>query len=201
MSPVIQALLVVGAFGGLADALENPNAAHGGTWYYTQLVIAHAALMAFVFLFVVPLGVIVARYSATWVAHSWFNHHVFTMLLLAGIPFVAAFGLGIQAVGEQFQDPHHIIGLTVFVGFWFQALLETLNHIDNRRNFTPKTPWYHSFHHWLGRLLFLLALANMPIGIYTYLDPPNVAPYVVYGILVGLWLLVLVILEIRYGNA
>ncbi|OZJ05938.1 hypothetical protein BZG36_01249 [Bifiguratus adelaidae] len=89
--------------------------------YHLRVLIAHASLMAFVWLFAVPFGVIIARYSPRW-DHGWFPKHMGGMIVAAAVPLIIAFALGVRLVGHaEFTDPHHIIGLTVFVGFWVQG--------------------------------------------------------------------------------
>ncbi|OZJ04122.1 hypothetical protein BZG36_02825 [Bifiguratus adelaidae] len=165
------------------------------------VVIIHAVLMVWVWMIVVPIGMIIARYLPAWTSRPWYRKHVLVMLIAGAIPFIVGSVMGSQSQSHNHNVStiHHNIGSLVIGLFVLQALLGYFNHWDNVRKWMAVAPWYHGIHHWLGRITTLLALANIPLG-FQYLQIGN-WPYISWAIIVGVIMSALLGLELRYGNA
>ena len=94
---------------------------------YYPLIVAHGVIAAIVFLGLVPTSILIIRYyrDRYWALklHIWFQ--VLTLLLTTVV-----FMLGWFAVGPQrsLSNPHHGIGLAIYVLVIFQALWGWLVH-------------------------------------------------------------------------
>lgn len=96
---------------------------------YHSLIIAHGVIAAIVFLGLVPISILTIRYYSRWnpfwafKLHAWFQT---LTLLLSTVVFV----LGWFAVGPQrsLTNPHHGIGLAIYVIVVFQAFLGWFLH-------------------------------------------------------------------------
>lgn len=102
---------------------------------YHSLIIAHGVIAAIVFLGLVPLSILIIRYYSRWnpfwafKLHAWFQ--VLTLLLTTVV-----FVLGWFAVGPErsLTNPHHGIGLAIYVMVIFQVLWGWLVHkIESKR--------------------------------------------------------------------
>lgn len=90
---------------------------------YQSIIIAHGVIATIVFLGIVPTSTLIIRYYSRWnpfwafKLHAWFQ--VLT-LLLSTVVFV----LGWFAVGPErsLTNPHHGIGLAIYVMVIFQVL-------------------------------------------------------------------------------
>ena len=78
---------------------------------YQRLLVVHAILCTFGFLFVLPLGALVARWLRTSNRH-WFKAHWIIQLLLGGSIIGTGWGLAVAAVvqknGAHFDDTHKV---------------------------------------------------------------------------------------------
>lgn len=80
------------------------------------------------------------------------------------------------------------------------ALVGLINHyiyIARNRD-RNHTPWHNRLHFWFGRAVFLLAVANIPIGMLLYGSPYYC--YAVYGVWGFLLLVTFVALEAVVGD-
>ena len=103
---------------------------------YYPLIVAHGVIAAIVFLGLVPSSILIVRYyrDRHWALklHIWFQ--ALTLLLTTVV-----FMLGWFAVGPQrsLSNPHHGIGLAIYVLVIFQALWGrlVLRPEDGKRRF------------------------------------------------------------------
>ncbi|KAI9335979.1 hypothetical protein BDR26DRAFT_936295 [Obelidium mucronatum] len=144
-----------------------------------SLIKAHGALMFLAWCVLAPAGIIAARYYKP-TAHGskrWFPLHV----LLFGSSFVAtaiSFALVYVATGEDhfsFSENgiHVVLGLAIVVLMGAQLVSgPIINRLFSASR--TKVPWWDRVHHWSGRLLFVAAVINIPLGISLYVkDLPS----------------------------
>ena len=138
---------------------------------YHSLIEAHAIVAAITFLGVIPAAIMLARFyrrSSFWALrlHVWLQ---ITTLLLVIVIFVS----GWFAVGphRSLSNPHHGIGLALFLLIIFQVLGgafiyrrqdgRSRNHLSLKRY----------LHQWLGRAISLLGIAQVALGLTLYGSP------------------------------
>ncbi|ORY53923.1 hypothetical protein BCR33DRAFT_801747 [Rhizoclosmatium globosum] len=122
--------------------------------------------------------------------------HLFTLAFLLN---VVALVLIYMVTGSDHFDvaangAHVGIGLFVWIAVFVQMALGVLiNHLYKPDR--ESTPWWDHFHHWLGRILFVVSIVNIPLGINLYIaglpDDMSVNPalqtiYIVWVVLVAL---------------
>jgi hypothetical protein len=102
---------------------------------YHTLIVVHGVIGTIVFLGLVPISILIIRYYSRWnpfmafKLHAWFQ--VMT-LLLSTVVFVT----GWFAVGpaRSLTNPHHGIGLAIYVMVIFQVLWGWMLHkIESKR--------------------------------------------------------------------
>ena len=89
---------------------------------YHNLIRAHGIIAAITFLLIVPSAIMIARFRTSTPRMS-LKYHIWLQILtvlLATVVFI----LGWFAVGpsRKLTNPHHGIGLSIYVMIWFQAL-------------------------------------------------------------------------------
>ncbi|KAH8671427.1 hypothetical protein BX600DRAFT_459035 [Xylariales sp. PMI_506] len=127
----------------------------------------HAVLMVFCFVGLYPFGILIIRLG-NWV--RW--HAVNQGLALMGI--IAAVGLGIHSSSfynrsKNFNSPHQIIGLFIFIFVLAQFVLGFMHHRIYKKTEQPTK--LAPVHVWLGRLIVLLAVINAFLGFRFALSP------------------------------
>ncbi|KAL6903077.1 hypothetical protein GGI43DRAFT_332480 [Trichoderma evansii] len=157
---------------------------------YHTIILAHGIMAAMVFLFLIPFSVMLARFYTREPAHAIRYHarlHVFSGLLL-----VAAFILPFFAVGPKrsLSNPHHGIGVAIFVMFVVQLLAGRLiQHIMKSRSLRV------TLHKWLGRATALLGIVQVPLGLTLYGSPKVL--FILYAVWMGFLLAVYFVLNYR----
>ena len=96
---------------------------------YHTLIIVHGVIATIVFLFLVPISILIIRYYSRWNPYWAFKLHVWCQvltLLLSTVVFV----FGWFAVGPKrsLTNPHHGIGLAIYIMVVFQILWGWLVH-------------------------------------------------------------------------
>jgi 4-hydroxybenzoate polyprenyltransferase len=96
---------------------------------YHSIIIAHGVIGTIVFLGIVPMSTLIIRYYSRWNPYWAFKLHAWCQvmtLLLTTVVFV----LGWFAVGPErsLTNPHHGIGLAIYVMVIFQVLWGWLTH-------------------------------------------------------------------------
>lgn len=120
---------------------------------YHRIVVAHGVMAALVFLLIVPVSVMMARFYPSRSGYAVVYHarlHVF-----AGFMILALFILGYFAVGLEWSltNPHHGIGVAIFVLFILQLVGGRLvRHITKTQSLRVM------IHQWSGRAIALLGI-------------------------------------------
>ena len=89
---------------------------------YHNLIRAHGIIAALVFLFIVPASILIPRFyhrRPRWAVrvHIWLQ--IITVLLTTVVFIVGWFAVG---PNRSLSNPHHSIGLTIYVVVLFQAM-------------------------------------------------------------------------------
>lgn len=148
---------------------------------YHTLVLAHGVLATMVFLFLVPTAVMIARFYTGRPGFAVRYHSYFNVLSLGLITVV--FILGWFAVGpsRSLTNPHHGIGVAIYVLFILQALGGRLVRGIKGRSLRV------TVHQWSGRTLALLGIIQIALGLTLYGSPKYCF------ILYALWMTVLLL--------
>jgi hypothetical protein len=157
---------------------------------YHSLILGHGVLAAITFLFIIPFAVLLARYY-TRQPGSAVRYHAYLQVLAVGLSTVV-FVLGFFAVGppRNLTNPHHGIGVAIYVLILLQAVGGRL---------VRKLAGRHSFrlhiHRWFGRAIALLGIAQVPLGLTLYGSPKSL--FILYAVWMGFLLLLYFILDYR----
>jgi len=133
---------------------------------YHNIVVAHGVLATIVFLFIVPAAVMIARFYARRPGFAR-RYHAYLQVLSVGL-ITVVFILGWFAVGpnRSLTNPHHGIGVAIYVLILLQAIGgRMVKHIDRRRSFRL------TIHRWSGRAIALLGIVQIPLGLTLYGSP------------------------------
>lgn len=160
---------------------------------YHLLIRGHGVVAALNFLLIVPSAIMIARFyvrSPRWALRL----HIWLQILTVALTTVV-FVLGWFAVGPErsLTNPHHGIGLAIYVLVLTQAIGGWWVHgreKGKRRMFNPlklmvglqaarsdpvllmmNLLTISQFHQWLGRMIALLGLAQIPLGLTLYGSP------------------------------
>ncbi|KAJ4992668.1 hypothetical protein SVAN01_01714 [Stagonosporopsis vannaccii] len=163
---------------------------------YKPLILAHGILAAITFLFVVPGAIFMARFyhrnpRLALRVHIWLQ--VLTLLLAT-----ALIVLGFQAVGPErsLTNPHHGIGVALYALVVVQVLGGSIIHRLEKGKERFKVPLKLILHQWIGRVVLLLGIAQIPLGLTLWGSPK------VLFILFAVWafLLLVVYFVLSYRN-
>ncbi|KAI9886743.1 MAG: FACT complex subunit [Watsoniomyces obsoletus] len=165
---------------------------------YHNLIRAHGIIAAIVFLGIVPTAILTARFyhgRPGWSirVHIWLQ--ILTVLLTTVI-----FILGWFAVGpnRSLSNPHHSIGLAIYVLVLFQTLGGWFVHGREKGKTRLRLPLKLMIHQWFGRGIALLGLAQIPLGLALYGSPAWL--FVVYTLVAFTLLLIYFVLSYRDGK-
>jgi hypothetical protein len=156
---------------------------------YHSIITAHGVLAAITFLFILPVGVMVARFYRGRPG-SAIRYHAYFGVLTLGFTTVI-FILGFIAVGPNraLTNPHHGIGVAIYV----LMILTTIGGSWVRK-ITG-----HSLrvviHNWFGRMIALLGIVQVPLGLTLYGSPKFT--FVLYTLWMTFLLLLYFILDYR----
>ncbi|OMP82488.1 hypothetical protein BK809_0006798 [Diplodia seriata] len=147
---------------------------------YKTLIIGHGVVAAITFLAIVPAAIFMARFyhrnpRLALRMHIWLQ--ILTVLLTTVV-----FILGWFAVGPErsLTNPHHGIGLAVYVLILVQAIGGGLIHHREKGRERFKIPLKLMMHQWLGRAVAILGFVQIPLGL-TLWGSPKVL-FVLYAI-------------------
>ncbi|KAL8844903.1 MAG: hypothetical protein Q9205_000174 [Flavoplaca limonia] len=161
---------------------------------YHTLILAHGVMAALTFLLIVPSAVMFMRYKRHRLNavrfHIWLQ--ILTLLMATAIII-----LGFIAVGPErsLTNPHHGIGVAIYVMIVFQFLGGAwIRHKDRKKK--ASFGWMRKLlHHWLGRTIALLGIAQVALGLTLYGSPK--ALFVLYALVVFALILTYFLLEYR----
>lgn len=163
---------------------------------YHGLVRAHGILATITFLLIVPAAILIMRFYGKNARravrlHIWLQ--TMTLLLVT-----AVFAIGWFQVGPRrsLTNPHHGVGLAIYVLIWVQVLGGVFVHRSERGRRRVHIPLKAMVHHWLGRAIALLGIAQVALGLTLYGSPLYL--FVLYALWVFLLLLVYFVLQWRH---
>ena len=183
---------------------------------YHALIIAHGVIATIVFLGIVPTSAIIIRYYSRWNPYWAFKLHAWCQvltLLLTTVVFV----LGWFAVGpaRSLTNPHHGIGLAIYVIVIFQVLWGWFLHKRESKRQRLHVPMklvvscstsesqvgftnLLQFHRWLGRALVIIGIVQIPLGLTLYGSPKVL--FILFALAVFAYLVLYFILSYRYDE-
>lgn len=157
---------------------------------YHRIVLAHGIMGALIFLLLVPVSVMLARFYAREPGYAVVYHA--QLQVFSGLLLLAVFILGFFAVGPErnLTNPHHGIGVAIFVLFILQLVGGRLvRHITKMRSLRIM------IHQWSGRAIALLGIVQVPLGLTLYGSPKYL--FILYTLWMSFLLLVYFILSYR----
>ncbi|KAH0548610.1 hypothetical protein GP486_007846, partial [Trichoglossum hirsutum] len=164
---------------------------------YHSLILAHGIIAAIVFLFIVPTAIMTARFYSRRSAWA-IRLHIWLQVLTVALTTVL-FVLGWFAVGpsRSLTNPHHGIGLAIYVLVLTQAIGGWYMHSREKGKVRNRLPLKLMMHQWSGRLIALLGLAQVPLGLTLYGSPRSL--FVLYALTVFTLLVCYFVLSYRYA--
>ncbi|EKG13950.1 Cytochrome b561/ferric reductase transmembrane [Macrophomina phaseolina MS6] len=148
---------------------------------YKSIIVGHGVVGAITFLGIVPAAIFMARFyhrnpRLALRMHIWLQ--ILTVLLTTVV-----FTLGWFAVGPErsLTNPHHGIGLAIFVLVLVQAIGGGLIHHREKGRERFKIPLKLMMHQWFGRAIAILGFVQIPLGLTLWGSPK------VLFILFALW--------------
>ncbi|KAF7326072.1 Cytochrome b561 domain-containing protein [Mycena kentingensis (nom. inval.)] len=132
----------------------------------------HALLCSIGFLVLLPLGVLVARYTRTW-NRFWFWNHATIQLLASGPVIFYGWALGQQLASdfdlEDLHDPHQKIGIALLAVYVTQLAIGVFIHFVKFPKIFPgglmRNPLNY-IHALLGLAILGLAAYQVHYGLY-----------------------------------
>ncbi|KAH8815967.1 hypothetical protein F5884DRAFT_204199 [Xylogone sp. PMI_703] len=162
---------------------------------YHSLIKGHGIVAAITFLFFVPFAIFFARFPSRRPGRSMRFHIYFQVmtLLLSTVVFI----LGFQAVGPKraLTNPHHGIGVAIYVMILVQALYGSWVYGREKGRSRMRQPLKIVLHQWFGRAIALLGFAQIPLGLTLYGSPKSL--FVLYALWMAFLLLLYFILDFR----
>ncbi|KAI9771889.1 MAG: hypothetical protein M1840_001659 [Geoglossum simile] len=165
---------------------------------YHSLILAHGVIAAIVFLFIVPTAIMSARFHTQRPAWA-LRLHIWLQVLTVALTTVL-FVLGWFAVGpaRSLTNPHHGIGLAIYVLVLAQAIGGWFVHSREKGKVRDRLPVKLMVHQWSGRFIALLGLAQVPLGLCLYGSPRSL--FILYALTVFSLLLIYFVLSYRHDT-
>ena len=161
---------------------------------YHTLIKGHGIVAAITFLFVVPAAILIARFyrSPAWAL----RFHIYLQVLTVALSTVL-FILGFMAVGPErsLTNPHHGIGVAMYVLILVQALAGGCIHKREKGKARRKIPVKLVLHQWVGRAIAMLGFAQVPLGLCLYGSPKYT--FILYAVWMAFLLVLFFILNYR----
>lgn len=163
---------------------------------YQGLVKAHGILAAITFLLVIPAAILIMRFYGRNPRQAVRSH--IWLQTLALFLATAVFIIGWFQVGPRrsLTNPHHGIGVALYVLLWVQIIGGSVVHRIERTRRRYHVPLKAMLHHWLGRAIALLGIAQVALGLTLYGSP--VYLFVLYALWVFLLVVVYFVLQWRH---
>ena len=158
---------------------------------YHTIVKGHSVLAAITFIGILPLAIFLAKYGHDWPGgRVSFKLHVYLQIITVFLSTVILV-LGWYAVGPErsLSNPHHGIGVAIYVLIMFQFIYGSCWFRRERRRKTPpvKLPLTVWLHRLLGRTTALLGFIEIGLGLDLYGSPKYL--FILYS-LAGAFLLI-----------
>jgi hypothetical protein len=165
---------------------------------YHQLILGHGVLAAMVFLFIIPASVMVRRFRGR--DPFWTDRYHVYLNILAMFMVTIVFILGVMAVGPSrgLTNPHHGIGVAIFVLILIQVMGGSWVRGRLRKRVIRGLPVKLMLHQWIGRAIAILGIVQVPLGLTLYGSPKYL--FVLYTLWMTFLLLVYFILSHRYAR-
>ncbi|KAK3333100.1 hypothetical protein B0T19DRAFT_116730 [Cercophora scortea] len=156
---------------------------------YHSLITAHGVLAAITFLFLVPIAVLIVRFHTSSPGYA-VRYHAYLQVLAVGLSTVV-FALGFFAVGppRSLTNPHHGIGVAIYVLILLQAIGGRLVKHIRGRSFRVHV------HRWSGRVVTLLGIVQVPLGLTLYGSPKYL--FVLFAVWMGFLVFMYFVLDYR----
>ncbi|KAJ0109304.1 hypothetical protein J7T55_009636 [Diaporthe amygdali] len=156
---------------------------------YHTLIKAHGIIGAIVFLFIVPIAILYARFYTKRPGYA-IRYHAY-LQILAVLLTTVVFILGYFSVGPErsLTNPHHGIGVAIYTLILLQIIGGRL--IKNIRGRSLRV----MLHQWFGRTIALLGIAQVPLGLTLYGSPKFT--FILFAVWMAFLLLLYFILEYR----
>ncbi|KAF9478955.1 hypothetical protein BDN70DRAFT_879354 [Pholiota conissans] len=131
----------------------------------------HAILCTVGFLILLPVGVLVARYTRT-LPYKWFWAHSFIQFVISGPVIFVGWALGHKTTSVygtgHYKDPHEKMGLALLILYLFQIFLGTFAHFFKLpgifRGYRPPHSYFHAI---VGFVIFGCAQWQVYYGLFT----------------------------------
>lgn len=160
---------------------------------YHPVIKAHGIIAAIAFLFIIPAAIFIMRFGGRRPAlarriHIWLQ--ILTLLLSTVVLILGVFAVGpVRAL----TNPHHGIGVAIYTLIWVQLIGGCLVHRRQRVHKPMHVPLTAMLHHWLGRAIALLGIAQVALGLTLYGSP--LILFILYALMVFVLLVTYFILE------
>ncbi|EED17119.1 conserved hypothetical protein [Talaromyces stipitatus ATCC 10500] len=166
---------------------------------YHSMIVAHGVIATIVFLGFVPAAVMIVRYYSIYDRYWAYKYHVWLQiltLLLSTVVFV----LGWFAVGPKrsLTNPHHGIGLALYVMVIFQAVWGWFSRKIERGRRHYRSPLILVLHRWIGWATVLLGIAQIPMGLTLYGSPKSL--FILFAVGAFFWLALFLICSYIYDE-
>ncbi|KAF8442723.1 hypothetical protein BGX38DRAFT_1314084 [Terfezia claveryi] len=169
---------------------------HANIPKYYPLIVTHAVFMSVPFLFLIPAAIFSARFKKHENPRKAIQLH-FILNTVSAVFLTIGFLTGWFAVnkGEWGGNPHHIIGTTLYGGVLVQGGFGVFLRATeaNKLRKLGQVGFKSMLHMWFGRGLWLLGLAQIPLGLYLYGSP--LVFFIIYSALTFLLFLFYFIFE------
>ncbi|KAL4929322.1 uncharacterized protein BDV17DRAFT_290966 [Aspergillus undulatus] len=167
--------------------------------HYHTMIVVHGVIAAIVFLGLVPMSILLVRYYSLLNPYKAFKYHVWCQVLTLFLSTVV-FVLGWFAVGPRrsLTNPHHGIGLAIYVIIIFQVIWGWLVHRIERNKKRFHIPLKLVIHRWLGRALAILGVVQIPLGLTLYGSPKSL--FILYAVTTFILLAIFFVLSYRYDS-
>ncbi|KAK4984489.1 hypothetical protein LTR50_006564 [Elasticomyces elasticus] len=163
---------------------------------YYRLILGHGVIAALTFLLIVPSAILIARFYHRN-GRLALRLHIYLQILTIGLVTVILV-LGWFAVGPErsLTNPHHGIGVAIYVLVLVQAIGGALIHHIEKGKERWKVPLKLVIHQWLGRIIALLGIAQIALGLTLYGSPKVL--FILFALAAFLIFLLYFILEHAY---
>lgn len=162
----------------------------------------HAVLCTTGFLILLPVGVLVARYTRTY-TRRWWTAHWIIQFLISGPVIFAGWALGYKTTAQlqlgQFIDHHEKIGLSLLILYLTQILLGVMVHFFKfPSTFHSRAP-HNYIHILLGLAIIALAQYQVHYGLFIEWPTATGGLHKVPSSAKNAWLAFLIIFWVLYA--
>jgi len=135
-TPSVLSLVPLCAVVTSVKAAEPATLLHIPLLPFQMNLVAHGIVSAIGYLVLLPLGILLARYTRTF-TNKWFHAHWFVQTIVSGPLIIASFALARHATTQagtgHFNDTHKKWGLAIFILYWIQVAFGAFIHFVKPR--------------------------------------------------------------------